>query len=209
MTASKTQPALLGGALRARDPESLLRLGLFLIAGFASILIHELGHALMVRRFKGACSITLQAFGGFVAHRIPRTERLRSFLITASGPALQIAAGVAVYAAWDHLPLGRPMFGYFLEILWKISIVWAMIMAVGVNSQPSPPSGPERESARNTISPATTGGSPISPLTSTNPLSAGRMPLRASIRVDLPAPDGPISTVKSRLSTSSITSCKA
>jgi stage IV sporulation protein FB len=119
--------ALIGGALQARDPESLLKLALFLIAGFVSILIHELGHALMVRSFKGECSITLQAFGGYVAHRIPRSRRLQSFLVTAGGPALQILAGLLVGAAYWFLPIDRPLFEYFLKTFAAVSIIWAVL----------------------------------------------------------------------------------
>ena len=36
-----------------------------------------------------------------------------------------------------------------------------MIIAVGVNSNPSTPSGPLRDRIRNTIRPTTTGGSPM------------------------------------------------
>ncbi len=42
-----------------------------------------------------------------------------------------------------------------------ISTVCATIIAAGVNSSPSTPNGPERDSSRNTTSPTTTGGSPI------------------------------------------------
>ena len=42
-----------------------------------------------------------------------------------------------------------------------------MIIAAGVNKNPSPPMGPERDSIRYTTSPATTGGSPISAFTTT------------------------------------------
>ncbi len=41
-----------------------------------------------------------------------------------------------------------------------------MIIAVGVNSRPSTPSGPLRESIRKTIRPTTTGGRPMKVLSS-------------------------------------------
>ena len=43
--------AFCGGALGIRDPEDLLPVLLFMPAGFVSILIHELGHALTMRQF--------------------------------------------------------------------------------------------------------------------------------------------------------------
>ena len=40
-------------------------------------------------------------------------------------------------------------------------MIWASTMPRGVNSQPSPPSGPLRDSSKSTAKPTTTGGSPI------------------------------------------------
>src|SRR5215207_1058932 len=54
----------------------------------------------------------------------------------------------------------------------------ATTMACGVNSSPSEPSGPERDSRRNTPKPTTTGGSPMQALTNT--VSAVRPGKRAS-----------------------------
>ena len=53
-----------------------------------------------------------------------------------------------------------------------IRTAWAMIMACGVNRMPRLPSGPERDSSRNTTSPTTTGGRPMQPLRIT--ISASR-----------------------------------
>jgi hypothetical protein len=52
-------------------------------------------------------------------------------------------------------------------MIGAIRIVWAMIIACGVNRMPHDPSGPDRDSSRNTNSPTTTGGSPISALRTT------------------------------------------
>jgi hypothetical protein len=58
-------------------------------------------------------------------------------------------------------------------------IVCAITMACGVNKRPHDPSGPERDSDRNTASPTTTGGSPISALSTTITTSRPRKRLRA------------------------------
>ncbi len=52
-------------------------------------------------------------------------------------------------------------------MMGAIRTAWATIIACGVNRMPKLPSGPERDSRRNTTSPTTTGGSPMLPLRST------------------------------------------
>ena len=59
-----------------------------------------------------------------------------------------------------------------------IKTAWAMIMAFGVKRRPRKPSGPERDSAKKTSSPTTTGGSPIRPFSAT--MTASRPGKRVS-----------------------------
>ena len=59
--------ALIGGGLSANDSQSILNMVMFIIAGFISIMVHELGHALMVRKYGLPTAITLQAFGGYAS----------------------------------------------------------------------------------------------------------------------------------------------
>ena len=59
---------ILGGASGADNAAEILNIGLFVIAGFISILVHELGHALTARSFGAHSRITLQAFGGYAAY---------------------------------------------------------------------------------------------------------------------------------------------
>ena len=51
--------ALIGGALRANTKEALIAVLFFLLAGFISILVHELGHALTARFFRHRVEIVL------------------------------------------------------------------------------------------------------------------------------------------------------
>ena len=81
--------ALIGGGLRANDALSMLWVLLFVLAGFISILVHELGHALTVRKFGLSPAITLIAFGGYASFPAGRLTRKQSFLVTAAGPGVQ------------------------------------------------------------------------------------------------------------------------
>ena len=119
--------AIIGGALRANTASALLQIALFLLAGFLSILVHELGHALTARRFGAYSEITLQAFGGYAAYSGVRLTRPQSFAVTAAGPLVQILLGAAVYFSLPFLPELNREAAYFLVVLVWISVVWALL----------------------------------------------------------------------------------
>lgn len=119
--------ALIGGALRANSPSAILEVCLFLIAGFISILVHELGHALTARRFGAYSEIVLQAFGGYAAYSGVRLNRPQSFLVTAAGPFVQIVLGVILFLLIPRLPAMSAYGRDFLEDLMGISIIWALL----------------------------------------------------------------------------------
>lgn len=118
---------ILGGASSADTKQEILGIGLFVIAGFISILVHELGHALTMRRFGAQPYISLVAFGGYAAYSGVQMSRRQRFLITAAGPAVQIALGIAVFFLARSIPNLSEHGRYFLRILVYISFVWAII----------------------------------------------------------------------------------
>jgi Zn-dependent protease len=119
--------ALIGGALSANSPSAILGVCLFLLAGFISILIHELGHALTARKFGARSEIVLQAFGGYAAYSGARLSRPQGFAVTAAGPAVQILLGVLLFILIPKLPEISPYGRYFLTTLMGISIFWALL----------------------------------------------------------------------------------
>lgn len=104
----------------------LLGLALFVLAGFISILIHELGHALTIRFYKLPTEIVLQGFGGYASHPAGVLTRLQSFLVTAAGPAIQIVLGVAAFAML-FAPLPDTPIREFVWDLAFVSIFWALL----------------------------------------------------------------------------------
>jgi len=118
---------IIGGALGATTASAILQVGIFVLAGFISILIHELGHALTARKFGAYSEITLQAFGGYAAYSGVRLTRPQSFAVTAAGPAVQILLGLAVLFSFQFLPELNPNAGYFLWKLMEISLFWAVL----------------------------------------------------------------------------------
>jgi stage IV sporulation protein FB len=118
---------LLGGAHKANTSAAILELLLFVIAGFVSILTHEMGHALMARAFGAFSRITLQAFGGYATYTGVGMTRSRSFLITAAGPGIQFLLGALVLVPLIGFPNISDHGQFFLRMLALISFGWAVL----------------------------------------------------------------------------------
>ncbi len=120
--------------LQLNDRETLLEILLFIVAGFLSILIHELGHALMMRRF--GCrqvAIVLHAMGGVAISQGGRFSRGQDILVSLAGPALQATCGIAVLLL---MAPGKgnwpPILDQLLILFVMISLFWAILNLVPV-----------------------------------------------------------------------------
>ena len=118
---------ILGGAMGADSAAAIFHILLFVLAGFISILVHELGHALTARAFGAQCAITLQSFGGYAAYSGAALNRWQRFLITAAGPGIQIILGLAVLLLIPYLPQVSREGAYFLSTLMLISFFWSIL----------------------------------------------------------------------------------
>ncbi len=114
------------GALQTTTPQAFLEIALFTIAGFISILIHELGHALTARKFGATTHIVLESMGGYASYSGVQMSRLRSFIITFAGPAVQIILAVIIGLILFSAPFLTANANYFLQTLMGISIIWAI-----------------------------------------------------------------------------------
>jgi stage IV sporulation protein FB len=120
--------ALIGGGLSANDSLSMLLVVIFVLAGFVSVLVHELGHALTVRKFGLPTSITLIAFGGFASYPAGVLTRKQSFMVTAAGPALQLALGILVAAIRVSVEVpAASLLNHFTFCLVLVSVAWALL----------------------------------------------------------------------------------
>lgn len=118
---------ILGGDHGADSAEAVFGIMIFVLAGFTSILVHELGHALTARSFGANVHIVLEAFGGYAAYSGARIDRKKSFIITAAGPLIQLALGALVLAPlYLEFEMNHYAFS-FLSVLWKISFFWALL----------------------------------------------------------------------------------
>lgn len=119
--------AFLGGALRINSTDGLLQVVLFVLAGFISILVHEMGHALMIRKYQLPTQIVLTTFGGYATHPSGVLSRKQSFLVTAAGPGIQIILGLLVLAFVLNFRMPSPHFSHFAWTLCGISLFWAIL----------------------------------------------------------------------------------
>ena len=120
--------AFIGGGLGASNSQEIFIVLVFIFAGFLSILVHELGHAVAIRKYGLPVMITLQAFGGYASYPSGRLDRKQSFIVNAAGPAVQLALGVFMIFLGRRLaiPPGS-LFEPFLTFLIWVSVVWAVL----------------------------------------------------------------------------------
>lgn len=118
--------ALLGGGLHATNADALLDVAMFVLAGFLSVLVHEMGHALMIRKYNLPTQVVLTTLGGYATYPSGVLTRKKSFLVTAAGPLIQLVFGGMVFAAVFFLPDQGGRLDLFFLYLIVISIVWAL-----------------------------------------------------------------------------------
>ena len=106
-------------------------LALFILAGFLSILVHELGHASAGRYFGKPSRIVLIAFGGYASfyNGNPRSG-WRSLLMVLAGPAAGFTFALLLYVSnqsvgWAR-PGGHPAVWFLYLISLTINIVWSV-----------------------------------------------------------------------------------
>jgi Zn-dependent protease len=116
------------GAGSLSNADDLFRLLLFVLAGFFSVLVHELGHGLTIKKLGAPTEIVLQAFGGFATYPKGRFNRKENFLVTAAGPAIQLILGAIALVIYRSLSedMVATMGGHFLLVLCGISFFWAL-----------------------------------------------------------------------------------
>lgn len=137
--------ALFGGGFGANSPEELRRLFIWIIAALLSILIHELGHAFVMRGYGARASIILYGMGGLA---IPDRgfTRGQNILVSLAGPVVEVALGLLAYfflksqvhaINFGEVAQVTELKGvpYTFIFLWKfafISVFWGIINLVPI-----------------------------------------------------------------------------
>lgn len=95
---------------------------------FASILAHELGHAVVARRFDVPMrGITLFIFGGVAEMTKEPPSAKAELLVAIAGPIVSVVLGVACYAAgiYGEAGLATPIAG----VLWYLGMINGVVVA--------------------------------------------------------------------------------
>jgi stage IV sporulation protein FB len=99
---------------------------------FLSILIHELGHALVMRRLGDRhTEIVLYAFGGLAIGSAWRGRR-DQILVSAAGPALQMAVGLLVWFLTSRLHIEPGLPRYAIGSFLFISLFWGALNLIPI-----------------------------------------------------------------------------
>lgn len=119
--------SLLGAGFVGDSAETRFLFLVWLAVVFVSIMVHELGHAFMMRKLGDrSVHIVLHAMGGYAQGTAWRSRR-EQILISAAGPVAQLALGAV---AWMLLRLGLVPISYYpvvaLQMLIWVSFIWAI-----------------------------------------------------------------------------------
>lgn len=93
---------------------------------FVSIVLHELGHAVVARRFGARPAISLHAFGGLTSYPSIGMSRLRQIAVSLAGPLTGFAFGALVWFASRKLKLGDSQLWFVRQLLF-VNIGWGLV----------------------------------------------------------------------------------
>lgn len=92
-----------------------------------SILVHELGHALVAQYFRLSPSITLHGWGGLCSHQRPE-RAVDDALIIAAGPAAGIMLGIAAFTAGIFTAgTNAPLVATVLGVMVWFNFFWSFV----------------------------------------------------------------------------------
>lgn len=103
------------------------KMGAWIFVVFLSVLVHEMGHALVGRAYGGHPEIHLQAFGGVTFPQFQRPPGPgRQFILSVAGPVFGLFLGATAWTLVHFFPPapGSPTDWTMRQFMW-VSVVWA------------------------------------------------------------------------------------
>lgn len=94
---------------------------------FVSILVHELGHALVARAFGARPSIEMHALGGLTHLGEVSFTRARHALVSLAGPFAGFALGLVIWLATRNVALNPVQAELVTFAVWWVSLGWGII----------------------------------------------------------------------------------
>lgn len=111
----------LGRGFAMKSVDDFYRVLLWTISLFLSILVHELGHAFVGRKYGAAPVIHLHGLGGLTAFPGKRFSRRRHIAVTAAGPAASFALAMAALLFVFIIPPTSQ------QVLWRLALLLSVI----------------------------------------------------------------------------------
>ena len=120
--------AIIGGVFHINSPTSFQAVLIAVPTIFVSIIAHELGHALLQRKYGFGTRIMLHAFGG-LAQGSGTYSRDESIRITAAGPAVSIGIGLIFLFVRNQVdPLTTHILAlHWLSVMIFVNLGWGLL----------------------------------------------------------------------------------
>jgi len=118
--------AVIGGALGAATVEGWIRVAVFVAVVLISVLLHELGHALVARRFGARPAILLHGLGGLTHLFGARLTRGQGILVSLAGPMAGLALGAIVLGIGEFVTAANAVGRSALGALVVVNIGWSL-----------------------------------------------------------------------------------
>lgn len=118
---------LLGGGLGTQGREGVIRIVIWTVVVFVSILVHELGHAFAARRHGAQPEIRLQGLGGVTIMHGGHFNRPQSIFVSAAGPLASLALGGLVWLIDRAYPVGGTYAIRVVQDLLWVNFFWTAI----------------------------------------------------------------------------------
>jgi Zn-dependent protease len=118
----------------SQGPNGLVRLLIWILVCFVSILLHEFGHVWMGQIFGSFGHIVLYSFGGLAIGSNNLYRRWQRILVLLAGPGIQLLLWASLLALLDYewspiqlSPSTSPELRLFLLLLISVNLYWPML----------------------------------------------------------------------------------